>query len=1257
MLRRLKAQVSQVANELPGVLSPTSGRDNRDDSSFFSSSDTSQNNVDDEIEGFLCPICMIHFNSPESLSEHFEESHNKGASMLINPNFEYSGSSSISPGMSPNAFSSKDKEIEELRIQVKEEHTYAEKLKEELDHIQSVFAQASDVPQGEIPYLMQQIQLLEAGKSMVTQRMLEFEKENGQLKRSLENGQQERTEIMTKLKQLSNQIRTLTDENEGNKVEKEIVSKELSNCRMQNEKLEKELDVLNKMLDQRPSEDDVAVLRTELVHAQKLMDEISQQKDVEINEHLNSVRQLNMEREKQKCILENLQKQLMESGTSSRESSDKVRALVTELEDTRQLLMTCQKDLEDAKSDASQKAKRVEELHGKVEANLAELTACRDKIVQLEETVRVSAREIDDSHAMNENNLAKLTQLSDKLEQMIEEKKKYENEMSKFEEKNEAQSCSIRNLELSNMDLTNELSSLGSLLEHERQLIAEKNSVIASKDQELFAVREELEKAKNETERLSKQCMSKSAEVDSISKQVITLQESSKELLQKVAQGESGVRMAIDQINEEKENLLEKVAQLTNALEEEKNNHLLKSNEQEKSYREEKRVAAETLKRVENQKEELERRLREAEDDNNRKAERFVEMEKEIEEERRKANERVAKLKEIVRLKETSALEARKQFDELSTQLSETNRLLREKERQLEENRHKIEESVKHIADAELKARKLEAELSQCEAQRIATSDSESELRTRLSEHESLLTTMKQQVEKLTADLNAKDQALQEARNETAEKEEHWKKKREEFELQIEKDHEHNEELLHTTKELQGLLDHQKNETNLRQEKVEELTVRLQEESSRLAELEKESEERQKTMKSLEETVQLLDEQLNEERARSNEMQRKYEDEVTLLQSVENALCNSKVELDAVKENAESRQAELASLLQQAETKHSELFAEVEANKQEILRLSNVNARLEEDLLIKTAEVDGFHERMSKFENELAEERRKFEALEVERQMATEECVLLRTQNAEASKTTTETMQQLRNEADKLRDTIQAKEEELMDVNRRCAQFEKLSKDIQFSMDRELSAKSAEIEKLISSAAEAESLSSAKEATLTEEISALKRSIKAVQSELDEQMRLSQDAAKTAEELTAANMDLTKKIASWEEEKNALIERCLNTESDLDFERDRAMENKRRFDEALSAMHELGRANQSLQMDISKHTSRTWLDDSAAVNCTSCGKVFTLTIRKHHCRVCGLIFCAPCSSKTAKIASHKNPVRVCDSCHREVQNR
>ncbi|KAK6015346.1 hypothetical protein OSTOST_19229, partial [Ostertagia ostertagi] len=174
-----------------------------------------------------------------------------------------------------------------------------------------------------------------------------------------------------------------------------------------------------------------------------------------------------------------------------------------------------------------------------------------------------------------------------------------------------------------------------------------------------------------------------------------------------------------------------------------------------------------------------------------------------------------------------------------------------------------------------------------------------------------------------------------------------------------------------------------------------------------------------------------------------------------------------------------------------------------------------------------------------------------------------------------------ESIEQLKKEAEELRGSIRAKEEQLANAQARCSQFEQLSKDIQFSKDRELSMKDAEIERLTSNVAEIESIAVSKEAKLSEEISSLKRSIKAIQSELDEQIRISTDAVKTAEEMTTANMELSKKISSWEEEKNALIERCLNTESDLDFERERAME----------------------------------------------------------------------------IASHKNPVRVCDNCYTEVQNR
>ncbi|KJH49116.1 hypothetical protein DICVIV_04746 [Dictyocaulus viviparus] len=457
---------------LPSVLSPTPRTDTRP---FSSSFDHTHDNVDDEVEGFLCPICMSTFAAPELLSEHFEEAHNKDGTLLHNPNFNCSNMPSVAHESNYDMSStSKQKEIEELRLQISEERVYSAKLKEEVDRIQSIIAHATDVPPGEVPYLMQQIQVLEAGKSMVTQRMLEFEKENGQLKRQSENNLQERADIMIKLKQLTRQIRELTDENEGYKVDKEILSKELMQSSEDNSKLRKELDSLIKTLDQRPSEDDVAVLRTELIHAQKLMDEISQQKDIEISEQLNSIRELNMEREKQRCVMENLQRELLDTDSNSRNLSGKNISILTELQDTRQLLLTCQKDLKNAESDAAQKERRVEELNKKVEANLGELIACREKISQLEETVRISTREIDNSHSMNESNLAKLTQLSEKLEQVIEEKKRYETEIAKFEEKSEILSNNIRNLELSNMDLTNEVSSLGSLLERERELIEKK---------------------------------------------------------------------------------------------------------------------------------------------------------------------------------------------------------------------------------------------------------------------------------------------------------------------------------------------------------------------------------------------------------------------------------------------------------------------------------------------------------------------------------------------------------------------------------------------------------------------------------------------------------------------------------------------------------------------------------------------------------------------------------------------------------------
>lgn len=60
-------------------------------------------------------------------------------------------------------------------------------------------------------------------------------------------------------------------------------------------------------------------------------------------------------------------------------------------------------------------------------------------------------------------------------------------------------------------------------------------------------------------------------------------------------------------------------------------------------------------------------------------------------------------------------------------------------------------------------------------------------------------------------------------------------------------------------------------------------------------------------------------------------------------------------------------------------------------------------------------------------------------------------------------------------------------------------------------------------------------------------------------------------------------------------------------------------------------------------------TAPEWKD---AAECTKCRGTFSVTVRKHHCRNCGNVFCSSCSGKEIPIPSFgfNEPVRVCDYC-------
>ena len=63
-----------------------------------------------------------------------------------------------------------------------------------------------------------------------------------------------------------------------------------------------------------------------------------------------------------------------------------------------------------------------------------------------------------------------------------------------------------------------------------------------------------------------------------------------------------------------------------------------------------------------------------------------------------------------------------------------------------------------------------------------------------------------------------------------------------------------------------------------------------------------------------------------------------------------------------------------------------------------------------------------------------------------------------------------------------------------------------------------------------------------------------------------------------------------------------------------------------------------------------------WVPDTRVTMCHACSAEFSLVNRRHHCRACGKVVCAPCSSNKAPLRyRHFEASRVCDACYEGVE--
>lgn len=91
------------------------------------------------------------------------------------------------------------------------------------------------------------------------------------------------------------------------------------------------------------------------------------------------------------------------------------------------------------------------------------------------------------------------------------------------------------------------------------------------------------------------------------------------------------------------------------------------------------------------------------------------------------------------------------------------------------------------------------------------------------------------------------------------------------------------------------------------------------------------------------------------------------------------------------------------------------------------------------------------------------------------------------------------------------------------------------------------------------------------------------------------------------------------------------------------------------LDNSEAVQRDFVKLSQSLQVQLEKiresKNEVRWQHEEDVNECTNCKQPFTVARRRHHCRHCGKIFCADCTSKVVPSGPNRRPSKVCDVCH------
>ncbi|CAF4257892.1 unnamed protein product, partial [Adineta steineri] len=129
---------------------------------------------------------------------------------------------------------------------------------------------------------------------------------------------------------------------------------------------------------------------------------------------------------------------------------------------------------------------------------------------------------------------------------------------------------------------------------------------------------------------------------------------------------------------------------------------------------------------------------------------------------------------------------------------------------------------------------------------------------------------------------------------------------------------------------------------------------------------------------------------------------------------------------------------------------------------------------------------------------------------------------------------------------------------------------------------------------------------------------ALRENLATVRGEL----KTAQEKLVNFEKIKLDKEDLEARLIANQDERHALLERSITSENRSEKLLLESGQLAKKNSDLESALQEIAREYQGLQIYTNKLNQRRWLNDNDVHECMKCNQTFTITQRKHHCRSC-----------------------------------